>query len=208
MKKFITVAIVDDHTFIVEALEKHIGGMEGKQVIDRAFTAAECRQMLCRSMPDVLLLDVGLPDGDGIDLCKELLIRYPSLKILILTTYAEIAVITRALDSGATGYILKNSTSEEIDEGISVVAAGKRFLCNKVETLLKKSSQTRITLTGRERELLKYIVEGKTNSEIADKMCLSYQTVKGYRSNMVFKLNVHNTAGLVKMALEQKLVSV
>ena len=202
----IKVAIVDDHTLVVEALEKLIGEMDNVQVIDRAHTAEDCRQMLARTTPDVLLLDIGLPDGDGVDLCRELLSRYPSLKILMLTTYAEIAVITRAFDSGALGYVLKNSTSEEIDEGIRTVAAGERFLCDKVEILLKKSAEQRITLTGRERELLKLVVEGKTNAEIADKLCLAYQTVKGYRSNLVFKLQMHNTAELVKMAIERKLV--
>jgi len=145
-------------------------------------------------------------DIAGFDRAIVLVDHSPSLKILMLTTYAEIAVITRAFDSGALGYVLKNSTSEEIDEGIRTVAAGERFLCDKVEILLKKSAEQRITLTGRERELLKLVVEGKTNAEIADKLCLAYQTVKGYRSNLVFKLQMHNTAELVKMAIERKLV--
>lgn len=200
------VIIVDDHVLIVEAIEKIINESGDIQVVDRAFTADSCRWKLKAELPDVLLLDIGLPDGDGIELCAELLRQYPSLKILMLTTYAEIAVITRALDSGALGYILKNSTSEEVLEGIRTVADGERFLCDKVEVLLKKSTQNRITLTGRERELLKLVVEGKTNVEIADKMCLAYQTVKGYRSNLVFKLEVRNTAELIKIATDQKLI--
>ena len=204
--QLIKVAIVDDHVLIVEAIEKLVAEAGDIQVINRAYTAEACRRMLKSCLPDVLLLDVGLPDGDGVELCTELLRQYPSLKILMLTTYAEIAVITRALDSGALGYILKNSTSEEVLEGIRTIASGERFLCDKVEILLKKSTEKRITLTGRERELLKLVVEGKTNAEIADKMCLAYQTVKGYRSNLVFKLQVRNTAELIKMAIDRKLV--
>jgi DNA-binding NarL/FixJ family response regulator len=202
----IKTAIVDDHILIIEALEKLLKEDDTIHIINRAYTAEGCRQMLCQGLPDVLLLDVGLPDGDGIELCREITLQYPSLKVLILTTYAEIAVISRAMDSGALGYVLKNATSEEFLEGIYTVADGERFLCDKTETIMKKDSQKRITLTGREREMLKLIVKGKTNIEIADKLCLAYQTVKGYRCNLAYKLEVRNTAELVKMAVERKLV--
>ena len=202
----IKVAIVDDHVFVVETIEKFINGMGDIVVIDRAYSADGCRRMLKLALPDVLLLDVGLAGDDGVELCAELLRQYSSLKILMLTTYAEIAVITRALESGALGYVLKNSTSEEIREGICTVSSGESFLCNKVRLLLKNSANERITLTGRERELLKLVVEGKTNAEIADKLFLAYQTVKGYRSNLMLKLQVQNTAELVKMAIERRLV--
>ncbi|MCL2074120.1 MAG: response regulator transcription factor [Marinilabiliaceae bacterium] len=202
----IKVAIVDDHIFLVEAMEKLINELGDTEVIDHAYSVDECWQMLSISLPDVLLLDVGLPDGDGCQLCQELMHKYPTLKILMLTTYAEIAVISRALEGGALGYVLKNSTSEEIHEGIRTVAAGEKFLCDKVQILLKKPTYERITLTTRERELLKLVIEGKTNAEIADKLCLAHQTVKGYRSNLIFKMQVNNTAEMVKMAIEKKLV--
>ena len=124
----------------------------------------------------------------------------------MLTTYAEIAVIQRALDGGALGYVLKNSTSEEILEGISVVASGARFLCDEVEILLKKNADKLIPLTRRERQLLQLIVDGYSNDEIADRMCLASQTVKGYRSNLTFKLQTQNTAQLVRKAIEERLV--
>ena len=202
----IKVAIVDDHIFIVEAIEKLLNEISDIKVINHAYSAEGCRKLLISEIPDVLMLDVGLPDGDGCILCNELMQKYPSLKILMLTTYAEIAVITRALEGGASGYILKNSTSEEIIAGIRTVFSGERFMCDKVKKLLKKSSSKRITLTGRERELLKLVVEGKTNVEIAEQLFLAVQTVKGYRSNLILKLQVHNTAEMVKEALERKLV--
>lgn len=202
----IRVIIVDDHVLIVEAIEKIINESGDIQVIDRAYSAEICRRKLMEELPDVLLLDVGLPDSDGIEFCAELHRQYPSLKILMLTSYAEIAVIMRALDSGALGYILKDSTSKEVLEGIRAVADGRRFLCDKVKIMLKKSTEKHITLTGRERELLKLVVEGKTNAEIADSLCLAYQTVKGYRSNLMFKLQVRNTGELIKVAMELKLV--
>jgi DNA-binding NarL/FixJ family response regulator len=124
----------------------------------------------------------------------------------MLTTYAEIAVITRALQGGALGYVLKNSTSDEIMEGVRTVASGGRFLCDEVETLLKKNAHKQIILTGREQELLRLIVDGLSNEEIAESMNLGYETIKSYRKNLILKLGVHNTAQLVRMAIEQKLV--
>ena len=202
----INVIIIDDHKVLLEGLEQLINRSETACVTGTGYSVADCRKLLKHRLPDVLLLDVGLPDGDGCELCAELLRQYPPLKILMLTTYAEIAVITRALEGGALGYVLKNSTSDEILEGSCVVASGRRFLCDAVEILLRKNANNRIVLTGRERQLLKLIVDGCSNAEIADRMCLAEQTVKGYRKNLVFKLQVHNTAQLVRIAIEQKLV--
>ena len=202
----INVIIVDDHKILLEGLEQLINQSEIARVTGVGYSVADCRKLLAYELPDVLMLDVGLPDGDVCQLCSELMQQYPSLKILMLTTYAEIAVISRALDGGALGYVLKNSTSEEIMEGISVVASGERFLCDEVEILLKKNAHNLIKLTGREQQLLKLIVDGCSNEEIANKMCLAEQTVKGYRSNLTFKLQTKNTAQLVRLAIEKKLV--
>jgi DNA-binding NarL/FixJ family response regulator len=124
----------------------------------------------------------------------------------MLTSYAEYAVITQSLESGAAGYVLKNAMAEEILEGIQVVASGKHFLCEEVDLLLKNRSSNAVVLTRQERKLLGLVVEGCSNVEIADRMCLGYETIKSYRKNLILKLNAHNTALLVKMAIEQKLV--
>ncbi|MCL2682831.1 MAG: response regulator transcription factor [Bacteroidales bacterium] len=205
-EKLINVMIIDDHKVLLEGLQHLINHSGIAHVTDIGYSVADCRALLEHKLPDVLILDVGLPDGDGCNFCTELCKQYPSLKILMLTSYAEMAVITRALDGGALGYVLKNATSEEILDGIHFVALGRRFLCSTVENLFKKNTHKRIVLTGRERELLKLIVDGLPNAEIADKMCLAEQTVKGYRKNLVLKLQVQNTAQLVRMAIEEKLV--
>ena len=206
MENIIRVVIIDDHKLLIEGLEQLINKSDIARVTDVGYSVADCRRLLSYELPDVLMLDVGLRDGDGCQLCAELMQQYPSLKILMLTTYAEIAVVSRALDGGALGYVLKNSTSEEIMEAISAVASGERFLCNEVDILLKKTAHTRIKLTGREQQLLRLIVDGCSNAEIADRMCLAEQTIKGYRSNLTFKLQTKNTADLVRTAIEQKLV--
>jgi DNA-binding NarL/FixJ family response regulator len=204
--QLISVAIVDDHKVVVEGLERLINESGIAKVIGKAYTAAACWSVLAEQTPDVLLLDVGLPDGNGADLCPEIKQRYPDLHILMLTSYAEYAVITQSLENGAAGYVLKNAMAEEILEGIQVVASGKRFLCEEVDLLLKNRSDNAVVLTRQERKLLGLVVEGCSNAEIADRMCLGYETIKSYRKNLILKLNAHNTALLVKMAIEQKLV--
>ena len=202
----ILVALVDDHKVVTDALSEIIAKAEGISVIDKAYNIAECRQMLERCKPDVLLLDVSLPDGNGIDLCCEIRKLYPDLKILMLTSYAETNVVARALDNGAHGYVLKNSTSEEVIEGIQTVAGGKRFLCDQAHVLFRRQTVKQVPLSPREQEVLKLIVEGLTIGEIADKMCLGYETIRSYYKYIHLKLDVHNTAQLVRIAIEQKLV--
>ena len=202
----IRVVIVDDHKIITDSLSEIIEKEEGISVVAKAFTIAECRKLLESCQPDVLLLDVSLPDGNGLDFCSEIHKRYPNVKILMLTGYAETNVIGRAFDGGANGYILKNSSSEKVIEGILAVATGKRFLCDKATELFKRNSYQPLSLSPRELEVLKLIVEGLTIQEIAEKLYLGYETVRSYHKYLHLKLDVHNTAQLVRKAIEEKLV--
>jgi len=204
--QLINVVIVDDHKVVAEGLEYLIIDSDIAQVTGKAHSIAECYAVLSKTPADVLLLDVSLPDGNGIELCPRIKERYPDLKILMLTSYSEQSTIMRALENGASGYILKNAMVEEIIEGIRSVASGERFLCEEVDVLLKKQEPHSVCLTRREQELLRLIVAGRSNSEIADSMCLGYETIKSYRKNLILKLNAHNTAQLVKIAIEQNLV--
>lgn len=200
----IRVNIVDDHKILVEGLRKLIEESGNISVNQIAYTANECRKQLSYEQPDVLLLDVNLPDTDGVTLCEELKKLYPNLKILALTSYGEYTVVRRMMESGASGYILKNAMCEEVIAGIETVASGSEFLCHEVDLLMKKKDNNEVWLSQRERDLLKLIVEGYTNPEIADKVFLSPETIKGYRKNLLLKLGAKNTAMLVKMAIEEK----
>ncbi len=204
--QLINVAIVDDHKFIVEGLENGINGSGIACVIDRAYDMEGCRRMLEHCRPDVLLLDISLPDGNSIDYCPEIRNNYPDVRILMLTSYADATVVKRAMSQGAMGYILKNSLSEEIIEGIRVVASGERFLCDEAGALLKQEPDELIPLTKREREVLVLIVEGYTCKKISEKIFLSYDTVHDYYKYLRLKLGANNTASLVRKAIEQKLV--
>jgi DNA-binding NarL/FixJ family response regulator len=206
MQKVIQVIIIDDHKVLVEGLTKLINDSGIAQVAGVGYSAKDCRNLLGWGLPDVLLLDIELPDGNGVDLCAELKKIYPALKVLALTTYGEYPVVRRMLESGAKGYVLKNAMAEEIFEGIETVAAGESFLCHEVDVMLQRKSNDVIWLSPGEQRLLKLIVEGFTNDEIADKLCLGFKTIKGYRQNLLVKLGAKNTAVLVRMAIEQKLV--
>jgi len=202
----IKVAIVDDHKIIVDGLVHLIDESDIACVIGKAYSAAGCWEMLASEQPDVLMLDIGLPDDNGINLCTNIKEKYPQVKVLMLTSYGELATITGALNAGADGYVLKNSMPDELLEGIRTVASGKRFLCDEVTTTLQKKENTLLELTRREMELLQLIVAGYTLPEQADKMCLGYHTVRSYRQKLNIKLNAHNTAQLVQHAKALKLV--
>jgi len=202
----ISVSIVDDHQIVIDGLEKIITESGIARLVDKSYTVAGCWKMLKQIQPEVLMLDVGLPDGSGIDLCPQIKVKYPAINILILTSYSEYAVISHVLNNGASGYVLKNSMPEEIIEGIHTVASGKQFLCEEVDILLKKGEKHKIELTRREFELLRLIIDGYTSTEIADKMYLGYETIRSYRKNLHLKLGAHNTAELAKIALNMKLV--
>src|SRR5690606_21450391 len=116
------------------------------------------------------------------------------------------AIVRHMLDNGASGYLIKNAMVDEVLQGIKVVASGETFLCHEIDLLMKRSPEKNIWLSPRERELLRLISEGHTNAEIADQIFLSPETIRGYRKNLLVKLGAKNTAVLVKMAVEQKLI--
>ena len=202
----INVAIVDDHKIIVDGLVHLIDESEIARVIGKAYSAAGCWEMLENEQPDVLMLDIGLPDDNGINLCTMIKEKYPQVKVLMLTSYGELATITGALDAGADGYVLKSSMPDELLEGIRTVASGKRFLCDEATVALQTKEHNQLELTRREMELLQLIVAGYTLPEQVDKMCLGYHTVRSYRQKLNIKLDAHNTAQLVQNARALNLV--
>jgi len=199
------VAIVDDHPLLIEGLKKLIESSGAGIVTGSAGNGKECMRMLGAEMPDVLLLDINLPDISGIDLCKNIHDQWPLLNILALTSYSEYTCVRKMIDNGAKGYLLKNAMPEEIIKGIEAVARGEEFLCHEIDLFLKRESDRQIFLTPRETSLLRLIAEGFTNQEIAEKLFLGVETINSYRKNLLFKLNARNTAVLVKLAIEQKL---
>ena len=200
------ILIVDDHPLIAKSLAQIIGESNIGVVAGVVGTVKDCLTYLATNHIEIVLLDINLPDGSGLDLCKVITVKYPNIKILAISSFSEYTIIRKMLEYGATGYILKNSMPEEVIQGIETISNGNTFLCHEIDILMNKKGNDQIFLTPRESDLLKYICEGFTNPEIAEKMFLGVETINSYRKNLLFKLNARNTAVLVKMAIENKLV--
>lgn len=202
----ITVHIVDDHKILVEGLKKLVDNSGFARTTAVSYTGKDCLWKLNFEQPQVILLDINLPDWSGIDLCNVIKEKYPQVKVVALTSYSEYSIVRQMLENGASGYIIKNAMPEEILLGLQAVANNETFLCEEIDLLMNKRSLEQIWLTPREKVLLKYIVDGYTNPEIAEQMFLAVDTINNYRKKLLCKLNARNTAVLVRIALEQKLV--
>ena len=199
----IEVLIVDDHRIVAEGVSQLMTGQEGIRIVGIAATLSEASQMMSELHPQVVLLDVALPDGDGIDALPELLSSSPETKVIVLTMFAEPSVIRRAMDAQAQGYLLKNTTKEELVEAIRTVAMGENYLSKEVRDQLLSDVKKAPVLTLREREIIRLMSEGCTMKEIADRLCLSFETVHSYTKNLRVKLGCNNTASMVRTAMEQ-----
>lgn len=202
----ITVHIVDDHNMLIEALQSAIDNSGFAKITGVSNTLAECRKMLTFNSPDVLILDLSLPDGKGADFCKEMRRKYPDVKILVVTFHDEYSIIKNLMSSGASAYILKCDFTQEVLNAIEAVCNGEIYLSEKIEKILKKRNEQPIVLTPREQDIAKLIIEGLNTREIADKLGLRYDTVKTNRKKLNFKIGARNAAELVKIVIEKKLI--
>jgi len=175
--------------------------------------AAELMAALPAVQPDVLLLDIQMPEIDGIELCKQVSKKYPDIRIIALSSFMESHYIKQMLRNGATGYLLKNTDPEKLIRAIERVHAGEQFLDEVIQQQLlnevltgQKRTVFEIPLTRREKEILRLIAEEHSNQEIAAQLFISLRTVETHRLNLTQKLAVKNTAGLVKEAMKRGIV--
>ena len=209
----LTIAITDDHQMVMQGIETMLR-YEPDMVISHKYnTVASTLEGLSNQQPDILLLDINLPDGNGIDLCKKLNGLYPQLKIIALSSFSEIAFVKRILSNGASGYLLKNTSKEELIVAFKTVLEGQQYLQPDIQKKLlqnslgqKKAASFIPKLTRREKEVLTAISEEFTTQEIADKLCISTKTVETHRMNLISKLGARNSVGLVKNAIEKGLL--
>ena len=159
-----------------------------------------------KQQPDVILMDINLPDKSGIDLCKEVLDKYPAVYIIGLTTFNQQSFIQKMMENGASGYMLKNATQQELMEGIETVMKGGVYLSHGVAQSLRSNSNEVPVLTRREKEVLELIAEGMTNNEIAQKLFVSSTTVDTHRKNLLAKFEAKNVASLVKLAMQMQFI--
>ena len=202
----IEVLIADDHRMVAEGVSCLLEGDAQIHVAGIVCTLEEAARQMGTLTPQVLLLDVAMPDGDGIDAIPALRTASPDTKIIVLSMFAEEAVVNRALAANAQGYVFKNVEVSELHKSIVSVMKGETYLCKEARELLSGQNETAPMLTMREREILKLIVEGQTMKEIANGLNLGFETVHSYTKTLRLKLGCNNTASLVRKALEQHLV--
>lgn len=205
----IQIYIVDDHGLIIEGLKASLLQADDINVIGYAHNGRDCLAFLRNNTPDVVLLDLHLPDVKGTELCTNILSLRPDTKVLGLSSAAHAVQINQLMNNGARGYLLKTTDPSEIADAIRQVYNGHVFISKEAGSILFNKS--RITpvgqnLTKRESEVLKLLAEGLTAPEVAGKLHLSQLTVESHRRNMMAKLNAKNTAMLIRMAIDNDLI--
>lgn len=203
------VFIIDDHYMVIEGIRSLLQHEKNIEWMGHAMNAESCLAFLNKQQPDVILMDINLPDKSGIELCNEVKELYPNIFILGLSTFNQQSFIQKMMDNGASGYLLKNASKEELLEGIETVMKGKTFLSDEASQSLRKNTDVEApVLTRREKEVIELIAEGMTNNEIAGKLFISTTTVDTHRKNLLTKLSAKNTAELIKLAFYHKIISV
>jgi DNA-binding NarL/FixJ family response regulator len=203
------VFIVDDHFMIIEGLRKLLSEIKEVECCGHATNAASCLSFLKQSTPDVILMDINLPDKSGLDLCIEVTKQYPSIRVIGLSTFNQKPYISKMLANGAMGYLLKNATSQEIMMAINTVMKGQQYLCQEASVSLRQILPAdNILLSLREKEVLGCIAEGHNSKAIADKLFIAETTVITHRKSLLTKLNAKNTAELIKLAVIHKLITI
>lgn len=206
----IRVFIVDDHPVVIEGIRSLLVKENDIEWVGQAMNAQSCLGFFVNNTADVILMDINLPDMNGVELCATMKEKYPEIFILGLSTFNQGLYIKKMMENGASGYILKNASREELLQAIHAVHEGGIFFSGEVGQALKDYQQSGDmelpVLSRREKEVLSLITEGCTNPEIAKKLFVSQFTVDSHRKNLLAKLNVKNTASLVRLAVERKLI--
>jgi len=193
------ILLVDDHEVVREGLRALLARREGFEVVGQAGTVEQAITEAARSEPDVIVMDVRLPDGSGIEACREIREARPETKVIMLTSYADDDAVFASILAGAAGYVLKQTRGSALADAITAVARGESLLdaavTQKVMERVRSASQRKAddpldALTEQEHKILSLIAEGKTNKEIAAEVYLSDKTVKNYVSNILSKLNM------------------
>lgn len=206
----IKIAITDDHPLLLEGLKNIFSNEPNFNVVGCYPNAATMFDALKENKVDVLLLDINLPDANSIELIAPLKTSYPEMHILIISVHNEYAVINSVLKEGASGYIQKNASIDEIITGIDQVLDHKTFLCEQTKQILDTKNEDGLStipkLTRREKEVLVEASLGLTTTEIAEKLFISPHTVESHRKNLIVKFNTKNISSVIKLAIEYGLI--
>ncbi len=204
--------LVDDHTLVTDGLKALLGNDANFEIKGVAQNGKEAIDMLKALKVDIVLMDVDMPEMNGIDAVKFIKKNLPNIKVIMLTMHDEKAVIKQLKDIGADGYLIKNSPKAELINAIKSVAAGDQYFSENVNEVLQRIDEKPSVsaelegLTEREIEIIALIAQGLSNKEIGEKLFISHRTVDTHRTNLMTKLNLHNVAGIVRFAMQNNLL--
>ena len=213
-----TILIVDDHPLVREGLKTVISANPAYEVVGEAASGGEALRMVNELKPNLVLLDLALPDQSGILVCRQIRDRRPNTKILILSMHSKTDFLVKAFQAGANGYLAKESSTNKLFQGLKSVSDGEYFIDGAVSHKLverlmntpqdkpKIKNSTYEALTPREQEILILLVEGMTNQQIADRLFISIKTVKNHRANIMQKLDIHSVHELIRFAAKLGLI--
>lgn len=204
----VRVVLVDDHEVVRGALRALLDGQEDLEVVAEAGSLRTAKEALAEDSPDVLVLDVNLPDGVSVDALPELRELAPATQVVLLTMERDLSLARKALDAGALGYLFKDAAHLELIESVRAAAAGRKYLPSAVSAGLSKGDEEdgKQPLSPREVEVLRLMALGHTNREIGDQLHLSVRTVETHRSHIQQKLGLHTRPELTRYALDNRLI--
>lgn len=206
------ILMVDDHEIMREGMSALLRKHSEFEVVGQAADGRRALELVTELQPEVVIMDIGMPNLNGIEATRQILAQNPRIKIMALSTHSEGTIVARMIKSGASGYMLKESAFEELVSGIHMMMSGKVFLCSKISKVVFSDYINIITnpkwtegdgLSGREREVLQLVAEGHTTKEIAGFLHLSPKTVDSHREHIMEKLGIRNIAGLTKYAIRE-----
>ncbi|HVJ22649.1 MAG TPA: response regulator transcription factor [Burkholderiales bacterium] len=209
----IRILIADDHGIVAEGLKHLIEAQPDMEVVALVGDGREAVQQAREVQPDVVLMDLSMPELNGADATRAILERDAKCRVIVLSMYAQREYVRRALKAGAAGYVVKRSAAKEVVDAIRAVHAGQRYLSPRVADVVledytdDKQDDLLSRLSAREREVLQLLAEGRTGAQIAERLSLSQKTVETYRARLVEKLGIRDLAGLVRFAIQRGLVS-
>lgn len=209
------ILLCDDHTLFVEGIKSMLRTEPKLEIVGEARDGRQAVDLVKQLKPDVLLMDVSMPDMNGFDATRRIREFDESVKVLILTMHEEEELVARCLEAGASGYIIKDAPASQLLYAIDMVQKGEKYLSpvvlKKVVAGYVKNSRPQTSydrLSGREREILKLLAEGLSVKEIAARLNLSIKTVDVHKYNLMRKIDVHDRSELIKYAIQKKLIAV
>ncbi|MBS1793836.1 MAG: response regulator transcription factor [Acidobacteria bacterium] len=215
IRREIQILLVDDHAIVRQGLRVLLETEANFKVIGEAGNGLDAIKMVQQLKPDVAVLDVMMPNLNGLEVTRQLSKQFPFTKIIILSMYDDEAFVLEALGNGASGYVLKDSNSSDLIAAIKEVIAGRRYLSAPLsdraiaayQSFAKSGNFEKYdTLTTREREVLQLTVEGSTNAEVASRLGISVRTAETHRSNLMNKLDIHSQADLIRYAIKRGII--